>query len=71
MESQDIVVDEEIDIDDLEELKNNISDTQPRFVLLSWVISHKDGRKSYPIALIFITPRGNLNINHCSFSGFM
>ena len=56
---QTIVVDEEInDISDVEELKENIPDTQPRYVLLSWKIEHSDGRVSYPMAFLYTTPRG-------------
>jgi len=45
------------DIEDIEELKESIPDTQPRFVLLSWKVSHADGRVSYPMAFIYTTPR--------------
>ena len=57
---QTVIVEEELDVEDLEDLKNNIIDTQPRYVLLSWKINHSDGRISYPMAFIFVTPRGNL-----------
>ncbi|MCL4121306.1 UNVERIFIED_CONTAM: hypothetical protein GTU68_031717 [Idotea baltica] len=56
-EEQNVVVEECLDVDDMDDLKNNITDTQPRFVLLSWMIRHKDGRISYPMAFIFVTPR--------------
>jgi len=53
-----VEVSEELeDLADVEELKESIPDTQPRFVLLSWRIAHADGRVSYPMAFIYTTPR--------------
>ncbi|KAB7505377.1 Glia maturation factor gamma [Armadillidium nasatum] len=56
-EDQNVVIEEMLDVEDVDDLKNNITDTQPRFALLSWTIKHKDGRTSYPMAFIFFTPR--------------
>ena len=62
-QSQEIILDEEIEqIEDVDELRDNIPDTQPRYVLISWQIKHSDGRVSYPMAFIFTTPRGKILI---------
>lgn len=56
--SSEIVKEEELeDVENVDELRNSIPDTQPRYVLLSWAITHTDGRQSYPLAFIFTTPR--------------
>ncbi|KAA0201309.1 hypothetical protein HAZT_HAZT007449 [Hyalella azteca] len=52
-----IIEDELSDIADVDELRESIPATQPRFVLLSWRINHSDGRVSYPMAFIYTTPR--------------
>ena len=57
-EDQTVIVEDKVDVETVDDLKTNITDTQPRFVLLSWTIHHKDGRTSYPMAFIFFTPRG-------------
>lgn len=57
-QSSEIVLEEELDnIEDVDDLRNSIPDTQPRYVLISWHIEHSDGRVSYPMAFIFFTPR--------------
>lgn len=59
--SMSVVVQEELtEVADVEELKESIPDTQPRYVLLSWKINHKDGRVSFPMAFIYTTPRGKM-----------
>ncbi|XP_064099203.1 glia maturation factor beta-like [Macrobrachium nipponense] len=57
-QSSEIILDEELeDIEDMDDLRNSIPDTQPRYVLISWRINHSDGRVSFPMAFIFTTPR--------------
>ena len=63
---QSVEVQEELtDIADVEELKDSIPDTQPRYVLLSWRMEHSDGRVSYPMAFIYTTPRGEVSNITC------
>ncbi|CAL4086241.1 unnamed protein product, partial [Meganyctiphanes norvegica] len=53
-----IILDEELeDLEDIDELKDSVSETQPRYILISWKITHGDGRISFPMAFIFFTPR--------------
>jgi len=46
---------EDVDVDELrEELPSHV----PRYVVYSFEKNHPDGRKSYPLAFIFISPQG-------------
>ena len=47
-EQEDIVVDD---------LREALPEHQPRFVLLNYKWEHKDGRVSYPLCMLFSTPR--------------
>ena len=42
----------------LEDLQNELPSSQPRYVLLSYVYKRDDGRVSYPLCFIFISPQG-------------
>ncbi|VDM63359.1 unnamed protein product [Angiostrongylus costaricensis] len=41
----------------IEEIRKELSQ-QPRFVLISYVLRHADGRLSYPMCLVFYSPEG-------------
>ena len=58
-ESLTVVLDELLE-DDLtvDELRESLPESQPRFLLYSYVMSHDDGRTSYPLCFIFSTPSG-------------
>ncbi|KAK2707175.1 glia maturation factor beta-like [Artemia franciscana] len=56
-ENQEICVDEELEDIELEDLQNALPSHQPRFVLFSSKVEHGDGRFSYPLVFIFVTPR--------------
>ncbi|XP_023704032.1 glia maturation factor beta [Cryptotermes secundus] len=56
-EKQKICVDdliEDVSVDDLREI---LPGHQPRFVVYSYCMEHSDGRVSYPMCFIYITPR--------------
>ncbi|CAD5112559.1 DgyrCDS1769 [Dimorphilus gyrociliatus] len=58
-----IVNDDSFDEDEydnisIEELANEIPASQPRFVAYSYCYKHDDGRVSYPICFIFVSPFG-------------
>jgi len=58
-DTQTIVLDEEFsDLEDIEELRENLPDHQPRFVVYSSKLSNSDGRISYPMCFIFSSPHG-------------
>uniref|UniRef100_T1IWW3 ADF-H domain-containing protein n=1 Tax=Strigamia maritima TaxID=126957 RepID=T1IWW3_STRMM len=44
---------EDINVD---QLRESLPDHQPRFVVYSYKLDHDDGRISYPLCFIFITP---------------
>lgn len=44
--------------------------TVDSYVLLSYVLAHDDGRKSFPLCFIFISPQGLYN-NDCYYHGII
>ncbi|KAF0292078.1 Glia maturation factor beta [Amphibalanus amphitrite] len=57
-ESHTVFVDEELDdLAGLEELRAELPEHQPRFVIYSCRLEHTDGRVSYPMIFIFSTPK--------------
>jgi hypothetical protein len=48
---------EDISVDDLRE---SLPSHQPRYVIYSYKMEHNDGRISYPMCFIYITPRGKV-----------
>ncbi|KAK2149314.1 hypothetical protein LSH36_455g03000 [Paralvinella palmiformis] len=58
MSSQMLIVDEEFEDVTLEDIQNELPASQPRFLVYSYCHEHDDGRKSYPLCFIFITPAG-------------
>jgi hypothetical protein len=57
-ESRIIVIDEEYEDCKVDEIREELPDSQPRFLVFSYCYEHDDGRKSYPLCFIFITPQG-------------
>jgi len=53
-----IVLDEEIEDMSIEELQEELPASQPRFLVYSFCLDHDDGRKSYPLCFIFVSPQG-------------
>ncbi|XP_069676790.1 glia maturation factor [Periplaneta americana] len=56
-EKQKICVDELMEDVSVDELRENLPGHQPRFVVYSYRMEHGDGRVSYPMCFIYITPR--------------
>ena len=58
-ESHTVYVDEELeDVEGVDELRAELPEHQPRFVIYSCRMEHSDGRVSYPMVFIFSTPKG-------------
>ncbi|XP_048456269.1 glia maturation factor beta isoform X3 [Rhincodon typus] len=57
-EQQMVILDEEYEDISPEELKNELPEHQPRFVVYSYRYKHTDGRVSYPLCFIFFSPCG-------------
>ncbi|XP_067009717.1 glia maturation factor [Anabrus simplex] len=56
-EKQRICVDELLEDVSVDELRENLPGHQPRFVVYSYRMEHGDGRVSFPMCFIYITPR--------------
>ena len=57
-ESQTIVLDELLEnLESLEELTDSLPDHQPRFIVYTCCLEHADGRNSFPMVFIFLSPR--------------
>ncbi|KAJ7271968.1 hypothetical protein B0H12DRAFT_1092202 [Mycena haematopus] len=50
---------EQFDNISIEELAEELPENSPRYVLLSYQLEHKDGRKSFPLVMINWAPRGS------------
>ncbi len=58
MSTKELIADGELMEDiTLDELKEELPEHQPRFVLYSFPYNHEDARVSYPLCLIFSSPR--------------
>ncbi|XP_062850942.1 glia maturation factor beta isoform X1 [Trichomycterus rosablanca] len=53
-----VVLDEEYEDVSPDELKDELPERQPRFVVYSYKYQHDDGRVSYPLCFIFSSPVG-------------
>lgn len=53
-----IVIDEEFEDCTVEQVRDELPDSQPRFLVYSYCFSHDDGRKSYPLCFVYISPEG-------------
>ncbi|KAL5008033.1 hypothetical protein ScPMuIL_013614 [Solemya velum] len=54
-----VVLDDEYEDTSIEELQEELPEHQPRYLLLSYVQKHDDGRVSYPLCFIFCSPLGS------------
>ncbi|KAK2174509.1 hypothetical protein NP493_798g01052 [Ridgeia piscesae] len=53
-----ILVDEEYEDVTLDELQDELPASQPRFLVYSCPLDHGDGRVSYPLCFIYVSPAG-------------
>lgn len=58
MEKHLIVLDEEHEDISIDDLREELPSQQPRYVFLSYVLKHDDGRVSYPLCFIYVSPQG-------------
>ncbi|XP_069391571.1 glia maturation factor beta [Paralichthys olivaceus] len=57
-EKQLVIVDEEYEDISPDDLKDELPERQPRFIVYSYKYQHNDGRVSYPLCFIFSSPVG-------------
>ena len=43
----------------IEDIVEEVPEAEPRYLLISYVLNHDDGRVSYPQCFVFITPQGS------------
>ncbi|XP_015196508.1 glia maturation factor gamma [Lepisosteus oculatus] len=53
-----VILEEEYEDISLDDLKNELPERQPRFIVYSYKYVHEDGRVSYPLCFIFCSPVG-------------
>ncbi|XP_070987528.1 glia maturation factor gamma-like [Oncorhynchus clarkii lewisi] len=58
MAKQLVILEEEYEDISLDELRNELPERQPRFIVYSYKYIHTDGRVSYPLCFIFSSPVG-------------
>ncbi|PAA51760.1 hypothetical protein BOX15_Mlig019725g2, partial [Macrostomum lignano] len=56
-EKMEVCVETEVQDCSIEDIVEELSEHQPRYLLLSYVHSYPDGRVTYPLMFIFSTPR--------------
>jgi len=64
-----VSVDEELEDCDLEEVRENLSEHQPRYLVYSFKQDHGDGRISYPMCFVFVSPEGSKAELHMMYAG--
>ncbi|XP_041796259.1 glia maturation factor gamma [Chelmon rostratus] len=58
MEKHLIILEAEYEDISLDELREELPERQPRFIVYSYKYAHADGRVSYPLCFIFSSPMG-------------
>lgn len=53
-----VVLDEEYEDISIEDLVAELPDHLPRYILLSYILKHDDGRISFPMIFLFVSPTG-------------
>ncbi|WAR19399.1 GMFB-like protein [Mya arenaria] len=53
-----VMQEEEYEDVTIEEIQEELNEHQPRFLVISYVRNHGDGRISYPLCFIYICPSG-------------
>ncbi|ESO10662.1 hypothetical protein HELRODRAFT_72683, partial [Helobdella robusta] len=53
-----VVLDEEKRDCSIDEVREELPESQPRYLVYSYAYEHDDGRKSYPLCFIFVSPQG-------------
>ncbi|XP_076002456.1 glia maturation factor gamma [Genypterus blacodes] len=58
MAKQVVILEEEYEDISLDDLREELPERQPRFIVYSYKLVHGDGRVSYPLCFIFCSPLG-------------
>ncbi|XGW13677.1 hypothetical protein V3C99_000192 [Haemonchus contortus] len=57
-ESQQMILEETMEDCSIDDVREELPQQQPRFLLISYTLHHSDGRTSYPMCLVFYSPDG-------------
>lgn len=68
---QTVVLDEEYEDCSVEDVRDELPECQPRFIVYSYCYQHDDGRKSYPLCFIFVSPEGCSPEQQMMYAGSM
>lgn len=64
-----VIEDEEYEDVTIEEIVNDLPEHLPRYVVLSYVYNHGDGRVSYPLIFVYVNPAGTKPELHMMYAG--
>lgn len=64
-----VVLEEEYEDCTIDELQAELPESQPRYLVISYVRTHSDGRISYPLCFIFSSPAGCKPEHQMMYSG--
>uniref|UniRef100_A0A0X3PI89 Glia maturation factor beta n=2 Tax=Schistocephalus solidus TaxID=70667 RepID=A0A0X3PI89_SCHSO len=70
-QSMAVEVEKEINDVSIDELPEELAPSEPRYVLLSYVLNHDDSRISYPYCLLFVSPRSSSPDHKMMYAGTM
>ncbi|KAK3609697.1 hypothetical protein CHS0354_017550 [Potamilus streckersoni] len=68
-DSMQVVLEQEYEDCSIEELQQELPDHQPRFLIISYVYEHDDGRVSYPLCFVYCIPSGCKPEQRMMFAG--
>lgn len=64
-----VIIDEDYEDVTIEEIANDLPEHLPRYIVLSYVYNHGDGRVSYPLVFIYLSPVGTKPLLHMMYAG--
>lgn len=64
-----ITLDQKLEDCDPDEIRDELPTQQPRYIVISYVHVHDDGRLSYPLYLVFYSPSGCNPQLHMMYAG--
>ena len=64
-----IVLEEEFEDCSIDELQAELPECQPRYLVISYIRNHSDGRISYPLCFVFSSPQGCKPEQQMMYSG--
>jgi len=70
MNDMQLVIEDELEeIESIDELQNELPESQPRFLIYSCRYERSDGRVQYPLVFIFVSPSGGSGRQMMAYAG--